>query len=548
MVGEDSKRQVFEERLHRIVSKTHSISAFLQWYGLDIYLYGWIFMLGHRKVGFHFSTVCAPILGLVMSDILWHKREQARLEEVAQILRDEDSYLVLSNVNRLLPWLRHPDIEYCSWLNKLIYDTWPYVCANVEHRIKKNNFKRLKISKAHLGEVPPMITGVKVHDKEINTDQLTIDVYLYFSGDCEFSFSVASLSLGIRNFQVRGSARMVLFLMDTPPFIRGVQFCFLDQPEVDFTLTGVGSLGLIEETVKSFIKKEISLRLVFPRSYTLVLSESAQEGLQDPGGVIRINVVKAKGLENKDVSFPFSKNLSDPFAEVKYGSKVCWSEVIENSSNPQWDFWCEFAKDDNEEVHFRLMDKDVNSNDLIGSCSLSVAEIKNKGVIDSWFRLSGSKGSIYIRAFFLKLSSDVSKVAFPPPKLYFLSSFLLVVRVKCAYNLLLPRSFKNPSPKVQLTVGNDDQEKETEVVKNTANPVFDQTFQFFVNNIDFDRLKMRVVDEDGKTTIGSFTYSLRKLLDCDLEILNHQFPLQESASDSTLVVSMRLRIIKNVFI
>lgn len=57
-------------------------------------------------------------------------------------------------------------------------------------------------------------------------------------------------------------------------------------------------------------------------------------------GVLRIHVVQAKHLMKKDIGM-LGKGKSDPYAVITVGAQEFRTQTIDNTVDPQWDFWCE---------------------------------------------------------------------------------------------------------------------------------------------------------------------------------------------------------------
>lgn len=57
-------------------------------------------------------------------------------------------------------------------------------------------------------------------------------------------------------------------------------------------------------------------------------------------GILRVHVIEAKHLMKKDISV-LGKGKSDPYAVINVGAQEYRTKTIDNTVNPQWDFWCE---------------------------------------------------------------------------------------------------------------------------------------------------------------------------------------------------------------
>lgn len=58
-------------------------------------------------------------------------------------------------------------------------------------------------------------------------------------------------------------------------------------------------------------------------------------------GVVRIKVIEARNLVNKDMSFLIKKGRSDPYAVVTIGNQVFQTKTIDDNLNPVWNEYYE---------------------------------------------------------------------------------------------------------------------------------------------------------------------------------------------------------------
>uniref|UniRef100_A0A1I7XSM8 C2 domain-containing protein n=1 Tax=Heterorhabditis bacteriophora TaxID=37862 RepID=A0A1I7XSM8_HETBA len=167
-------------------------------------------------------------------------------------------------------------------------------------------------------------------------------------------------------------------------------------------------------------------------------------------GVIRLKVIEAKNLENRDISF-IRKGKSDPYCEIQVGSQFLKTRTIDNDLNPVWNEYFE-------------------------------------AVVDQWFPLEGCKhGDLHLKATWMNLSSELrhlekqqwetewlqaDKPIHPALLMVFLDSIsdlpvglldLFSFRNKSLLTYLeflifqYPKSKLEPSPFVEVTLGKETQ-------------------------------------------------------------------------------------------
>ena len=126
-------------------------------------------------------------------------------------------------------------------------------------------------------------------------------------------------------------------------------------------------------------------------------------------GVVRIFVVEARNLENKDISF-IKKGKSDPYAIVTVGNQTFKTRTIDNDLNPKWNEFYEAVVQSasSQRVRVELYDEDPgNADDELGRVSLELDDVRAKGMIDAWYPLEGAeKGDLHLRIYWMSLTRD----------------------------------------------------------------------------------------------------------------------------------------------
>ena len=133
-----------------------------------------------------------------------------------------------------------------------------------------------------------------------------------------------------------------------------------------------------------------------------------------PEGVIHLDLVKAKDLNNED-----KKGKSDPYAVLKYGKQKAKTNTIKNTQDPQWNFSTDFNVPDGEEskIDIELFDNDKFGRDKsLGKLKLDIGDLLANNLADgAWYPLDGSdKGQVFIATDFRpgdgELASDKDKL------------------------------------------------------------------------------------------------------------------------------------------
>ena len=209
---------------------------------------------------------------------------------------------------------------------------------------------------------------------------------------------------------------------------------------------------------------------------------------------LHILIVEAKDIEKMD-----TLGKSDPYVTVKFiGSyQKGKTSIKKNTLTPVW----------NEEFHFpchnpnkqviklKLFDNDVASDDLMSTLQIPLASLDPGKVKDQWFEMvpvkDGKKGGlihliVQLNYFGLPPFKEVPPVSGPGP--YALN--LRIIEAKDVPKMDLGKS--DPLVRIEFE-GN---KACTKIVKNTIAPVWDETFQFDINDLKTSVLYLKMFDHD----------------------------------------------------
>ncbi|KAF6204014.1 hypothetical protein GE061_002353 [Apolygus lucorum] len=561
-----SERQIVSRQIGTGSSMLHLLYNFSKQAGKIAVVY----LLGYFNISP--AWLLAPVVLSVLREE-WGKEKQLKRNIAKAAALSNEKEVILARVDDLPAWVFFPDVERAEWVNRIINQVWPNVNHYTKDLIKdviepavRENLLQYKLSgfsfqKMRLGTIPPRIGGIKVYDKNVSRNEIIMDMDLFYAGDCDISFSLSGMSGGIKDFQIHGMIRIVMKpLIRTIPLVGGLQIYFLNNPTIDFNLVGVADLldmpGL-SDMLRKIIVEQISAMMVLPNKLPIVLSETVPHKVlkfPEPQGVLRVHVVEAKQLMKKDISM-LGKGKSDPYAIITLGADNFKTQTIDNTVEPKWDFWCEFPIHSvtGQALDCRLFDHDDSKKDSkLGSATVEVLGVTRKGEVDSWVTLEEAKtGLVHLRMKWLQLSENLNdlKEALHETqtlRVTSMSTAVLMVFIDSAKDL--PKSGGKsggspPDPQFSATVG-----KKTylsNIQYRTDCPVFEQGFTFLVSNPETDTFHLKITDTKTATEIGKMSYNLSLLLDKpNLELDDQPLSLKGSGPDSSVMISMKIRILK----
>ncbi|CAI5446596.1 unnamed protein product [Caenorhabditis angaria] len=412
------------------------------------------------------------------------------------------------------------------------------------------------LGKYRRGDIPCRVGGIKVYTTNVGRDRIIVDMDVAYAGDADFTVSCCGFTGGMNNIQFSGKLRAILKpLLPYPPMVGGVSGTFLEMPKMDFNLTGMGEMvelpGLID-AIRSVINSQIAALCVLPNEIVVPLAPNVDVTklyFPEPDGVIRLKIIEAKNLENRDISF-IKKGKSDPYAEIQVGSQFFKTRTIDNDLNPIWNEYFEAVVDqaDGQKLRIELFDEDQGKDEELGRLSIDLKLVQAKGTIDKWYPLEGCKhGDLHIKATWMDLSCDLRHLekqewesewgqADKP-----IHSALLMVYIDSIADLPYPKSKLEPSPFVEITMGKETQR--TPVKVKTVNPLFQSKFMFFVRHLEGQELKFEAFDDGTRRSLGTLNLPISALLkEPNLEQNQQMHMLTLGVHQSPMVVTTRIRV------
>ncbi|VDM59539.1 unnamed protein product [Angiostrongylus costaricensis] len=495
------------------------------------------FLLG--ALGCSFIWIGLIVVLNVTKSYLWKKRERRLLALRATATRERE--VVMAQLQDLPAWVQFPDTERVEWLNKVIHQLWPYIGEYgkvfmtdfILPQIKAQMpgvFKNFKFTKMDMGDIPCRVGGIKVYTTNVGKDRIIVDMEVAYAGDADFTVSCCGFTGGMNNLQFSGKLRAVLMpLLPYPPMVGGVVGSFLEMPKIDFSLTGMGEMvelpGLMN-AIRIPLAQNVDVTKLF---------------LPEPDGVIRLKIIEAKNLENRDITF-IHKGKSDPYCEIQVGSQFLRTRTIDNNLYPVWNEYFEAVVDQahGQKLRIELFDEDQGKDEELGRLSIELKDIQNRGQVDSWFPLEGCQhGDLHLKATWMNLSKDRRHLEKQEWETEWLQTdkpihpALIMVFVDSVADL-------PPSPFVEVTLGMNSQR--TPVKVKTVNPLYQSKFLFFVRHPAGQELKFEAVDDGTRRSLGSFTMSLSQLMkEPNLEYYQQTFMLTLGVHQSPIVLTVKLR-------
>ncbi|XP_039061455.1 synaptotagmin-4-like [Hibiscus syriacus] len=314
-------------------------------------------------------------------------------------------------------WISFPVYEQAKWLNKQLSKLWPFVAEAASAVIKESvepileeyrpsGVNSLKFSKLSLGTVAPKIEGIRV--QSVKKGQVTMDIDFRWGGDpnivIEVDTPVASIPIQLKDFQFFSNVRVIFQLTVEMPCISALVVALLSEPKprIDYTLKAVGGSltgipgisDIMDDIVESIVTDTLQWphRIVVPMGGPVV--DTSELELK-PEGMLKVTVVKANDLKNKEVI-----GKSDPYVVVHVRPRFKFkTKVVDNNLNPVWNETFELIAEDREtqSLTVEVFDEDIGQDRRLGIAKLRLSELEPEKPMEVDLRLLASLDTLKVK-------------------------------------------------------------------------------------------------------------------------------------------------------
>ncbi|GMN47291.1 hypothetical protein TIFTF001_016470 [Ficus carica] len=378
---------------------------------------------------------------------------------------------------------------------------------------------------------------------------------------CTFNLYVLGCKPGkVKNIGFTGVFRLIFKpLVDELPCFGAVCYSLREKKDLDFTLKVVGgdisSIPGLSDAIESTIRDAIEDSVTWPvRKIIPILPGDYSDLELKPVGTLEVKLVQAKELTNKDLV-----GKSDPYAVLyvrPLRDRMKTSKTINNDLNPIWNEHFEFVVEDASTQHLvvKIYDSEgLQSSELIGCAHVRLNELEPGKVKDVWLKLvkdlevqrdTKYRGQVHLELLYcpfgtengftnpfrpnfnltslekvLKSGANGTEVTenekeIAQKRREVIVRGVLSVSVISAEDLPPVDLMGKADPYVSLTLKKAGTKNKTRVVNDSLNPVWNQTFDFVVEDGLHDMLIVEVYDHDtfGKDYMGRCILTLTRVL------------------------------------
>ncbi|KAK4481951.1 hypothetical protein RD792_012864 [Penstemon davidsonii] len=468
-------------------------------------------------------------------------------------------------------WVVFSERQKLTWLNLQLERIWPYVNeaaselikANVEPTLEQYRptlLASLTFSKFTLGTVAPQFTGISI--VETGSEGITMELEMKWDGNPSIVLDIKTylgvgLPVQVKNIGFTGVFRLIFRpLVDVFPCFGAVCFSLRHKKKLDFTLKVIGgdisTIPGLSDAIESTIRDAVEDSITWPVRKVIPILPGDYSDLElKPVGTLEVKLVQAKELTNKDII-----GKSDPFAVLyvrPLRDRTKKSRTINNQLNPVWNEHFEFVVEDASTQHLVVKiydDEGVQSSELIGCAQIQLSELQPGKVKDVWLKLvkdldiqrdNKNRGQVHLELLYCPngvqngmtnpfaqnhTSTSLEKVLKRAEgnngvendgeinKREVIVRGVLSVTVISAEDLTAADLMGKADPFVLVTLKKTESRNKTRVVNESLNPIWNQTFDFVVEDGLHDMLILELYDHDtfGKDYMGRCILTLTRVI------------------------------------
>uniref|UniRef100_A0A6N2N3K8 C2 domain-containing protein n=1 Tax=Salix viminalis TaxID=40686 RepID=A0A6N2N3K8_SALVM len=509
----------------------------------------------------------ALIVGFVRSENARSKLRSELATTIAAFAR-----MTVNDSRKILPAEFYP--AWLDWLNQHLTKLWPYVDAAASGLIKASVepvleqyrpfiLSSLKFSKFTLGTVAPQFTGVSII--EDGGSGITMELEMSWDGNPSIILGIktrfgVSLPVQVKDIGFTGVFRLIFKpLVPEFPCFGAVCYSLRQKKKMDFTLKVIGgdisAIPGLDDAIQETIRNAVEDSITWPvRKVVPILPGDYSDLELKPVGILEVKLVQAKALTNKDFI-----GKSDPFAKLyirPLPDKTKTSKIINNDLNPIWNEHFEFVVEDASTQHLVVKvydDEGLQASELLGCAQVKLSELEPGKVKDVWLKLvkdlevqrdNKNRGQVHLELLYCPFgvendlvnpfSSDFSMTSLEKvlksgangteingsgneitqKRREVIVRGVLSVTVISADDLPMVDLMGKADPFVTVTMKKSEMTNKTRVVNNCLNPVWNQTFDFVVEDGLHDMLIIEVWDHDtfGKDYMGRCILTLTRVI------------------------------------
>ncbi|CAF4478253.1 unnamed protein product [Rotaria sp. Silwood2] len=283
----------------------------------------------------------------------------------------------------------------------VVYCIWPIISKYVENIVKniiepeiKKQISGLSFEQINLGDFRPRLDGIKIYKNSIHSNEIILDIELFYGGDIQIKMKYYSLKIGIKSFYLHGQLRLVIKSnISKIPFISALELFFLRIPIIHFDLTDIANLieipGLYNLLILSF-ERLLQTFIVVPNRLIIAFFNDIdinQLKFPKPDAMLRIDIIEGKNLSKYNHSLFRKKYSINTFVIINVGQYKLKTHT-QKTNNPKWyeTFEIPIEQPNIQQLQISVFNTALGIDYYIGTLNISLYSIRsnNKNFVDQW--------------------------------------------------------------------------------------------------------------------------------------------------------------------
>jgi hypothetical protein len=244
--------------------------------------------------------------------------------------------------------------ETIAWVNTLVRKAWPSTSKAIEAKLRDEivpamtarlpaPLKHAELVAFDLKKAAPVLGPVELKDHPLRA-RVDLQVGLLYDSDVEIQLKTPVGHLGINHMRLQGTLVIKVGpMIPEMPILGGYSMFFYDQPDVQFTFTGLaafkhfpGVTGVVDAAIEAQIAKTFVMPNIF--AFPMALESQGVDRIElntpKPIGVMRVSALSATTLDAAD--WHLFGSSSDPYVRVRFSDEDWRSSTKNKTLNPVW--------------------------------------------------------------------------------------------------------------------------------------------------------------------------------------------------------------------
>ncbi|KAL5200272.1 hypothetical protein ABZP36_021475 [Zizania latifolia] len=301
-------------------------------------------------------------------------------------LRHLDSETLQATIPDIPLWVKSPDYERVDWINKFIFEMWPFldkaICNTIrsaiiptfDQHVGQYGIKSIEFGRLTLGALPPTFQGIKVY--EMKEKELVIEPVIRWASIANVIVKVKvhffEVSVQLLDLHIMMTPRVTLKpLVPSFPCFANLCVSLMEKPHIDFGFKLLGGDVMAIPGLHRFVQEQISKQIAnlyhWPKHLQIPILDVTSGATKKPVGILLVKVIRAMNLLKMDLL-----GKSDPYVKLRLSGERLLSKktsVKMSNLNPEWNEHFRFiVKDpDTQILELRMFDwEKVKMHDKLG--------------------------------------------------------------------------------------------------------------------------------------------------------------------------------------